>query len=68
MKKKEKINFYYLVFMLLILSMMVFPMFSIGNKVEPFIIGMPFSIIWVLFWIIVQFIGLLVFVTFDKED
>ena len=68
MKKKEKINFYYLVFMLLILSMMVFPMFSIGNKVEPFIIGMPFSIIWVLFWIIVQFIGLLVFVTLDKED
>jgi hypothetical protein len=28
---------------------------------------MPFIMVWVLFWIIVEFLGLLVFVILDKD-
>lgn len=47
--------------------MLIFPFFSIGNRVDPFIFGMPFSMIWVLFWIIIEFIGLLIFIKLDSK-
>ena len=31
------------------------------------IFGMPFIMVWVLFWIIIEFLGLIVFVKIDKD-
>ena len=58
----------FLLFSFLILLMLVFPVYSIGNRVYPFILGMPFSFAWVLFAIVIQFVGLVFFVLLDKSD
>ena len=50
-----------------ILSMLIFPVFSLANYAEPLIFGMPFIMVWVLFWIIIEFLGLIVFVKIDKD-
>jgi len=28
---------------------------------------MPFIMVWVIFWIVIEFLGLIVFVKFDKD-
>ena len=64
---KINIKVLYVIFTLFILSMLIFPVFSLANYAEPLIFGMPFIMVWVLFWIIVVFLGLIVFVKIDKD-
>ena len=64
---KINIKILYVIFTLFILSMLIFPVFSLANYAEPLIFGMPFIMVWVLFWIIVEFLGLIVFVKIDKD-
>ncbi len=64
---KINIKILYVIFTLFILSMLIFPVFSIANYAEPLIFGMPFIMVWVLFWIIIEFLGLIVFVKIDKD-
>ena len=68
-KKSQAINskIIFVIFTLFILSMLIFPVFSIGNRVEPFIFGLPFSMAWVIFWIVIEFIGLLIFIKLDSR-
>ena len=47
--------------------MLIFPIFYLGNYAEPLILGMPFIMAWVLFWIVIEFLGLVFFVKFDKD-
>ena len=67
MNKRNKIDLYFILFSLLILFLLVFPLFSIGNKVYPLIFGMPFSLFWIVSCIIIQFVGIIVFLLYDKE-
>jgi len=64
---KINIKVLYVIFTLFILSMLIFPIFSLANYAEPLIFGMPFIMVWVLFWIIIEFLGLIVFVKIDKD-
>jgi len=64
---KINIKVLYVIFTLFILSMLIFPVFSLANYAEPLIFGMPFIMVWVLFWIMIEFLGLIVFVTIDKD-
>ena len=64
---KVNIKILYVIFTLFILSMLIFPVFSLANYAEPLIFGMPFIMVWVLFWIIIEFLGLIVFVKIDKD-
>lgn len=64
---KINIKILYVIFTLFILSMLIFPVFSLANYAEPLIFGMPFIMVWVLFWIIIEFLGLIVFVKIDKD-
>ena len=64
---KINIKNLYVIFTLFILSMLIFPVFSLANYAEPLIFGMPFIMVWVLFWIIIEFLGLIVFVKIDKD-
>ena len=36
----------------------LFPIYSIANKVEPCVLGMPFGMFWLVFLTVLQFIGL----------
>ena len=64
---KINIKILYVIFTLFILSMLIFPVFSLANYAEPLIFGMPFIMVWVLFWIIIELLGLIVFVKIDKD-
>lgn len=37
--------------------MMVFPLYSIANVAEPFVLGLPFSMFWIVLWIVIEFAG-----------
>mgnify|MGYP001397022016 CR=1 FL=1 len=65
---QKQINKWYVIFSCFILIMLIFPVFSLGNSATPLILGMPMSMVWVLFWILVEFIGLVVFIQIDKEE
>lgn len=67
MRTTQKRNIQFVIFTCVILAMLIFPFFSIGNRVEPFIFGLPFSMAWVLLWIVIEFIGLLVFLRLDSR-
>ena len=68
-KKSQAINskIIFVIFTLFILIMLIFPVFSLGNRVEPFVFGLPFSMAWVIFWIVIEFIGLLIFIKLDSR-
>jgi len=38
---------------------MIWPIYTIANRVYPIILGMPFSMFWIAFWIVMTFIGLI---------
>ncbi|NPV69401.1 MAG: DUF3311 domain-containing protein [Firmicutes bacterium] len=38
---------------------MIFPFYSIANRVEPFVLGMPFSMFWIVMWIGIEFVGVI---------
>ena len=66
--EQNQINRWYVAFTCFILLMLIFPVFSLGNSATPLILGMPMSMVWVLFWILVEFIGLVVFIQIDREE
>ena len=68
MKRKDKINFYFFLFSIFILALLIFPIYGIGNKVDPFIFGIPFSLFWIIACILMQFMGILIFLFIDKEE
>ena len=68
MKRKDKINFYFFLFSILILALLIFPIYSVGNRVDPFIFGIPFSLFWIISCILIQFVGILFFLFIDKEE
>ena len=68
MKRKDKINLYFFLFSLFILTLLIFPIYGIGNRVDPFIFGIPFSLFWIIACILMQFVGILFFLFIDKEE
>ena len=68
MKRKDKINLYFFLFSLFILTLLIFPIYGIGNRVDPFILGIPFSLFWIIACILMQFVGILFFLFIDKEE
>ena len=68
MKKKDKINLYFFLFSIFILALLIFPVYNVGNRVDPFIFGIPFSLFWIVACIFIQFIGIVFFLFIDKEE
>ena len=67
MNRRNKLDLYFLLFSTLILLLLIFPIYNIGNRLEPFILGIPFSLAWIVICIFIQFIGILLFLYMDKE-
>ena len=67
MNRRKKLDLYFLLFSLFILLLLVFPIYDLGNKLEPFILGVPFSLAWIVICILLQFVGILFFLLIDKE-
>ncbi|WP_158045447.1 hypothetical protein [Skermanella pratensis] len=53
------------IFTLFMLLVMIFPVYGFANSVEPMILGLPFSLFWIIAWIGVEFIGLVCFIAYE---
>ena len=67
MNKRKKIDFLFILFSIFVLVLLIFPVYEVGNKINPIILGLPFSLFWIIACIIFQFIGILLFLFFDKD-
>ncbi|MCA1055781.1 DUF3311 domain-containing protein [Rossellomorea aquimaris] len=47
--------------------LLIFPLFAIGNRATPVVMGMPFSVFWVILWIIVTFLIVLALYRIDPD-
>lgn len=55
----------FVIFAVVILLVMIFPVYALGNRVDPFVLGMPFSMFWVLAWVVVELVGLVAFYLYE---
>ena len=67
MNKRKKIDLLFILFSIFVLFLLIFPVYEVGNKINPIILGLPFSLFWIIACIIFQFIGILLFLFFDKD-
>jgi len=44
---------------LLALAASVWPGYLLGARIAPYVLGLPFSIVWLVAWIVVAFVALL---------
>ena len=58
---------WFIIFAVFIALVMIFPIFGLANRVEPRVLGMPFSMIWVIFWIGVEFVVLVAFFLSEEK-
>ncbi|WP_019413073.1 DUF3311 domain-containing protein [Paenisporosarcina sp. TG20] len=50
------------------LLMLIFPLFEIGNRATPIVMGLPFSFFWVILWIIITFAALIFLYSLDPDN
>lgn len=64
---RRKFNTLFIITGLIPFLMLIFPIFEIGNRATPIVLGLPFSFFWVILWIIITFIALLGLYFLDPE-
>ena len=47
MNKRNKIDTLFMLFSLLVLLLLIFPLYKYGNSATPLVLGLPFSLFWV---------------------
>ena len=51
-----------------LVAMMVFPIYGIGNRATPIVLGMPFSLFWIVMWVMLGAVALFLLYYFDSGD
>ncbi|MDO5740875.1 MAG: permease [Ornithinimicrobium sp.] len=46
----------------------IFPLFALGNRAEPIVVGLPFSFFWVLLWVVLVGISVVALYFFDPDN
>ncbi len=64
---KKKFTTIYCLSLLIPLLLLLFPLFSLGNRATPIVIGLPFSVFWVILWIIIAFLIVLALYRIDPD-
>lgn len=65
---KRQFNSLYILVCVIPFLLLVFPLFEIGNRATPIVLGLPFSFFWVVLWILVTFIALVILYRFDPDQ
>ena len=68
MSNRNKIDILFLLFSLLVLLLLIFPLFKFGNSATPLVLGLPFSLFWIIFCITIQFGGIVIFLIYDRDN
>ena len=58
----------YIIVTLITFLMTIFPLFAIGNRSYPIVIGLPFSFFWVVMWVVIAFVALVVLYFLDPDE
>ncbi|WLD94589.1 DUF3311 domain-containing protein [Alkalihalobacillus sp. AL-G] len=64
---KRKFTAIYCFSLLVPLLLLLFPLFSIGNRDTPLVMGLPFSFFWVILWIVIAFVIVLFLYRIDPD-
>ena len=55
-------------YVLLCLAAMTWPGFAwVGNRIEPRVLGLPFSLAWVVLWVLLTFVALALYDRFAPD-
>ncbi len=58
--KQKKSAIFWVLFFTVVFLANIWPLYLVANSATPFVLGMPFSMFWIILWIVIGFIGLLV--------
>ena len=51
------------------LAAQIWPVYAwLGNSIEPFVLGVPFSLVWVVGWILLTFVVLVIYHATGPEE
>lgn len=64
---RKRFQTVFIVVMVLAFLPTIFPIFSVANRVEPFVFGLPFAFFWVVLWILIVFSLLVVMYLMDPD-
>lgn len=53
---RRKFQKIYLAAVIVPFLMLIFPLFEIGNRATPIVLGLPFAFFWVILWIVITFL------------
>ena len=65
--KKKSVIRWFVVFLMLIQLSLIWPIYPLVGSIEPIVFGMPFSIAWILFCLLLSFFGLLAFFIWENQ-
>ena len=63
---KKKFKLFWLFYFGALLMAMLWPVVKIGNRIEPFILGLPFLLFWFVMLLFLIFLGLLIMFWTEK--
>ena len=63
---KKRQVFWFLYFAVVFLAQ-VWPLYMVANRVQPMVLSMPFSMFWVVLWIVINFAGLVILMGQEKD-
>ncbi len=66
--KKKSVLRWFIVFLVLVQLSLIWPIYPLVGHIEPFVLGIPFSIIWVLLCLLLSFSGLLAFFIWENQE
>ena len=58
----------YVALAVVLVVFMVFPGYSIANRVEPFVLGLPFGLFWIILLQAIGFLGLCGLYLFERRQ
>jgi cbb3-type cytochrome oxidase subunit 3 len=65
--QNSKVKLFWLIYFCVCLLAMLWPVVKIGNRIEPFILGLPFLLFWFVMLLLLIFFGLLVMFWTEKR-
>ena len=57
----------FIIFSVVVLLLVLFPVYAIFNRVEPILFGLPFGLAWIVAVIAAEFVGVLIFYLRDEK-
>ncbi|MCG8420420.1 MAG: DUF3311 domain-containing protein [Proteobacteria bacterium] len=55
-------NLLFTAYVVLCLAALIWPGYDwLGNRIEPYVLGVPFSLAWVVGWVVLTFVVLLIY-------